>query len=82
VQSRAGEKYQILVDPILDIQTYETFIKMRAENKTYPSQRIQHDYLLAGHLKCACNLTWRARTNTHRRSRKGEGIERKTPIGT
>jgi DNA invertase Pin-like site-specific DNA recombinase len=82
VQSRAGEKYQILVDPILDIQTYETFIKMRAENKTFPSQRIQHDYLLAGHLKCACNLTWRARTNTHRRSRKGEWIERKTPIGT
>ena len=55
---------------------------MREENKTYPSQRIQHDYLLSGHLKCACNLTWRARTATHRRSRKGEWIERKTPIGT
>jgi site-specific DNA recombinase len=82
LQSRAGEKYQILVKPIINIPTYEVFIKMRAENKTYPSQRIQHDYLLAGHLKCACNLTWRARTNTHRRSRKGEWVERITPIGT
>ena len=82
LQSRAGEKYQIMIEPILDIPTYEVFIKMRAENQTHPSQRIQYDYLLSGHLKCACNLTWRARTATHRRSRKGEWIERKTPIGT
>jgi len=33
-------------------------------------------------LKCSCNLTWQARTATHRRSRKGAWIERKTPIGT
>ena len=82
LHSRSGETYQILIEPILDIPTYEVFIKMRAENQTHPSQRIQHDYLLSGHLKCACNLTWRARTATHRRSRKGEWIERKTPIGT
>jgi hypothetical protein len=55
---------------------------MREENKTYPTHRRQNDYLLSGHLKCACNLTWRARTATHRSSRKGEWIERKTPIGT
>lgn len=82
LQSRSGEKYQILVEPIIDIPLYEVFIKMRAENQTYPSDRIQHDYLLSGHLKCACNLTWRARTATHRRSRKGEWVERITPIGT
>ena len=38
--------------------------------------------MLSGHLKCSCNLTWQARTAAHRRSRKGEWIERKTPIGT
>jgi hypothetical protein len=58
------------------------FLKMREENKTYPKHRRQNDYLLSGHLKCACNLTWRARTATHRNSRKGEWVERKTPIGT
>ena len=55
---------------------------MREENKTHPKHRRQNDYLLSGYLKCACNLTWRARTAAHRRSRKGEWVERKTPIST
>jgi len=80
--SRAGQTFQIPVTPILDISTYELFLKMREENKTYPKHRRQNDYLLSGHLKCACNLTWRARTATHRNSRKGEWVERKTPIST
>lgn len=80
--SRAGQTFHIPVTPIIDIPTYELFMKMREENKTYPKHRRQNDYLLAGHLKCACNLTWRARTATHRNSRKGEWVERKTPIST
>ncbi|HRJ58632.1 MAG TPA: recombinase family protein, partial [Anaerolineales bacterium] len=80
--SHAGQTFQIPVVPILDISTYELFVKMREENKTYPKHRRQNDYLLSGHLKCACNLTWRARTATHRNSRKGEWVERKTPIST
>jgi site-specific DNA recombinase len=80
--SRAGQTFQIPVAPIIDISTYELFVKMREENKTYPKHRRQNDYLLSGHLKCACNLTWRARTATHRNSRKGEWVERKTPIST
>lgn len=81
-QSRAGETYQIAVEPIIDLPTYESFIKLREKNKTHPVHRLNHDYLLSGHLKYACNLTWRARTATQRRSRKGEWIEHKTPIGT
>jgi len=81
-QSRDGETYQIPVEPIIDVPTYERFKAQREKNKTHPSQQIHHDYLLSGRLKCSCNLTWQARTATHRRSRKGEWIERKTPIGT
>lgn len=81
-QSRDGETYQILVEPIIDIPTYELFKIQRENNKTNSHQQIHHDYLLSGHLKCSCNLTWQARTATHRRSRKGEWIERQTPIGT
>jgi len=55
--SRAGQTFQIPVTPILDISTYELFVKMREENKTHPKHRRQNDYLLSGHLKCACNLT-------------------------
>lgn len=80
--SRAGQIFHIPVAPIIDISTYELFVKMREENKTYPKHRRQNDYLLSGHLKCACNLTWRARTATHRNSRTGEWVERKTPIST
>jgi DNA invertase Pin-like site-specific DNA recombinase len=80
--SRAGQTFQIPVTPIINISTYELFMKMREENKTYPKHRRQNDYLLSGHLKCVCDLTWRARTATHRNSRKGEWVERKTPIST
>ncbi|NJC98408.1 MAG: hypothetical protein FIB03_19100 [Anaerolineae bacterium] len=80
--SRAGQTFHIPVEPIIDISTYELFVKMREENKTYPKHRRRNDYLLSGHLKCACNLTWRGRTATHRNSRKGKWVERKTPIST
>jgi len=70
------------VEPILDIPIYELFKAQREKNKTNSPQQIGHDYLLSGHLKCSCNLTWQAKTATHRRSRQGEWIERKTPIGT
>ena len=81
-QSRAGKTYQIPVAPIIDLPTYKLFVKVRAKNKTYPAHHQEHDYLLAGHLKCACNLTWQTRTATKRHNRKGEQVERKTPIGT
>lgn len=80
-QSRAGETFQIPVAPIIDMPTYELFLKVRASNKTHPTHQIEQDYLLTGHLKCACNLTWRVRTSTKRRNRKGEQVERKTPMG-
>jgi DNA invertase Pin-like site-specific DNA recombinase len=80
--SRARQTFHIPVEPIIDMPTYELFVKMRAENTTYLKHRKKNDYLLAGHMKCACNLTWRARTAAHRRSRKGEWVERKTPIST
>ena len=81
-QSRDGETFQIPVEPILDIPTYELFKTQREKNKTNSPQPNRHDYLLSGHLKCSCDLTWQAKTATHRRSRKGEWIERQTPIGT
>jgi site-specific DNA recombinase len=81
-QSRGGETFQIPVEPIIDIHTYELFKTQRERNKTNSPQPVRLDYLLSGHLKCSCNLTWQAKTATHRRSRNGEWIERKTPIGT
>jgi DNA invertase Pin-like site-specific DNA recombinase len=81
-QSRDGETYQIPVEPIIDTSTCERFKIQRAKNKTNSPQPVCHDYLLSRHLRCSCNLTWQARTATHRRSRNGDWIERQTPIGT
>jgi len=55
--SRAGQTFHIPVEPIIDMPTYELFIKMREENTTYTKHLKKNDYLLAGHMKCACNLT-------------------------
>jgi site-specific DNA recombinase len=79
-QSRHGETFQIPVEPIIDICTYELFKAQREKNKTNSSQQIRHDYLLSGHLKCSCNFTWPARTATHRRSRKGEWMSVRLPL--
>ncbi len=80
-QSRKGEIFQIPVEPIIDVSTYKMFTKIRQRNKTYPAKNLKHDYLLGGRLKCACNLTWRAKTNRKRHNRKGELVDRKTIIG-
>ena len=41
-------RFEIAVDPIIDVATYERFVKMRAKNKTYPARHIHHDYLIGG----------------------------------
>lgn len=80
-QSRKGEVFQIPVEPIIDLSTYELFVQVRQKNKTYPAHSLEHDYLLGGYLKCACGLTWGTKTTTKRHNRSGELVERKTPIG-
>ncbi len=40
--SRAGQIFHIPVAPIIDISTYELFVKMREENKTYPKLDCTH----------------------------------------
>jgi len=81
VQSRKGDLFDIPVDPIIDIATYEKFVSIREQKKTHPVRNIKHDYLISGLLYCDCQLKWVARTNNKRRNRKGVLVERKTPIG-
>jgi DNA invertase Pin-like site-specific DNA recombinase len=81
IQSRKGELFEIPVDPIIDIATYDSFREMRARKKTYPARRLHHDYLLGGILKCECGNKWGARTQKTRKNRKGVLVERKTLTG-
>lgn len=81
IQSRKGELFEIPVDPIIDVATFESFTKLRSRKKTYPARRLHHDYLLGGILKCECGNKWGARTQKTRKNRKGVLVERKTLTG-
>jgi hypothetical protein len=58
IQSRKGELFEIPVEPIIDIATYDSFREMRTRKKTYPARNLHHDYLLGGVLKCECGNKW------------------------
>jgi len=78
IQSRKGEIFEIPVEPIIDIATYDRFREMRTRKKTYPARNVHHDYLLGGLLKCECGNKWGSRTQKTRKNRKGVLVERKT----
>jgi hypothetical protein len=79
IQRRDGEEYEIPIPPILDPAIYQRFIKIRANNKTYPAHNIKHGYLIGGLLYCSCNHKWGARANSYtRRNRKGESVGHKS----
>ena len=68
IQSRKGELFEIPVDPIIDVATYERFIELRTRKKTYPASRLYRDYLLGGILHCTCGNKWGARTQKTRKN--------------
>jgi len=82
IQSRKGEKFEIPIEPIIDVPTYERFIEVRAKNKTRPAHHLNYDYLIGGVLYCACGIKWGAKTQRKRKNRRGEIVARKTITGT
>lgn len=54
IQRRAGESFEIPIPPIIDLETYERYLKTRRENKTHPANNQKRDYLLGGLLYCKC----------------------------
>lgn len=81
IQRMAGEAFEIPVPPILDQATYERFLKVRQQNKTYPSHHVKRDYLVGGLLHCKCNRTWAGRTDNRTYSKKYNIKNRKQPSG-
>lgn len=81
IQSRKGEKFEIPVEPIIDLVTYERFVQMRASKRTHPANHVSYDYLIGGVLYCQCGLKWGARTQKNRKNKDGVVRERKTVVG-
>ena len=81
MQSRKGERFEIPVEPIIDMVTYESFVQMRARKRTHPANHVEFDYLIGGVLYCPCGLKWGARTQRTRKNKDGVVRERKTIVG-
>jgi site-specific DNA recombinase len=83
IQRRAGETFTIPIEPIIDMVTYERFLRVREAKISHPARNIKRDYLISGLLYCSCNRKWQARSQSERRRlRNGEWAERKTRSGT
>ena len=81
-QSRGGESFEITVEPIIDLATYEAFLRVREANTNYPARHQKHEYLIGGLLYCACGRRWGARSESpRRRNRKGEWVDRNQQPG-
>jgi len=81
MQSRKGERFEIPVEPIIDMVTYESFVQMRARKRTHPANHVEFDYLIGGVLYCSCGLKWGARTQRTRKNKDDVVRERKTIVG-
>ena len=76
-QSRGGETFTILVEPIRDLAMYEAFLRVREANINHPARHLKRDYLLGGLLYCACGRKWGARSESQRRrNRNDEWVDR------
>jgi hypothetical protein len=42
-QSRKGEVFEIKVDPIIDMATYQKFLEVREPNKKHPVHHLEHE---------------------------------------
>lgn len=77
VQTRDGEAFEIPVDPIISIKTYERFLDVRESNKSYPSRHVKRDYLVGGLIYCECPRKWGARGSSYKKGVK----RRNNPTG-
>jgi hypothetical protein len=76
-QSRGGETISIPVEPIIALETFEAFLRVKEANTNYPARHLKQNYLIGGLLYCACGRKWGARSETsRRRNRAGEWVDR------
>lgn len=68
--TRAGETFEISIEPIITMETYKRFVEVRESNKSYPSRNVKRDYLIGGLMYCQCPRKWGARGSSYKRGDK------------
>ncbi|MBK7920310.1 MAG: recombinase family protein [Chloroflexi bacterium] len=77
VQTRDGEAFEIPIEPIITIETYERYLEVRESNRSYPARHVKNDYLVGGLIYCECPRKWGARGCSY----KHGNIRRDCPTG-
>lgn len=68
--TRAGETFEIQIEPIITMETYNRFVEVRESNRSYPSRNVKRDYLIGGLMYCQCPRKWSARGSSYRKGAK------------
>ncbi|MCB0020822.1 MAG: recombinase family protein [Anaerolineales bacterium] len=77
IQTRAGETFEIPVEPLISEETYQAAVKRRKANTTRAKRNVKRDYLLRGLIQCSCPRSWGARQTAYR----SKARPRKKPTG-
>jgi DNA invertase Pin-like site-specific DNA recombinase len=82
VQRREGDCFEMGIEPILDVQTYEKFLQIKPKPPIPAPASVKQYSLIQGLLYCACEYRWQPRGATsHSRTPNGNWVKRRTIKG-
>lgn len=83
IQRREGDRFEIQIEPILDMETYEHYLQVRRKPGNRMPSFVRNYALLRGLLYCDCGYRWRAQgTASHYQTVDGQWLKRKEIFGT
>lgn len=82
IQRREGDHFEMVVEPILDVQTYQKFLEIKPKPPVPAPASVKQYALIQGLLYCACNYRWQPQgTTSHARTPNGNWVKRRNING-
>jgi DNA invertase Pin-like site-specific DNA recombinase len=82
VQRREGDRFELVVEPLIGMKTYEQFLQVRRKLVKHSFPELKDYYLARSLLVCACGYKWQQHSGTsHYRNQRGEWVEKKVIKG-
>ena len=83
IQHREGDRFEIQIEPILDMETYERYLQVRRKPGNRMPSFVRNYALLRGLLYCDCGYRWGGQgAASHSKTVDGHWIKRKEIFGT
>jgi DNA invertase Pin-like site-specific DNA recombinase len=82
IQRREGDHFEMLVEPILDVQTYQKILEIKPKPPVPAPASVKQYALIQGLLYCACGYRWQPQgTTSHARTPNGNWAKRRSIHG-